>query len=386
MTCETAAVDAPITGHCDPRFTAVSDAFAENFASRGEVGAGVCVIIDGVAVVDVVGGWVDETRTRTWQPDTIVNFYSVGKALIGLLALRAIDAGKVDLDGPVASLWPEFAAHGKERVTVREALCHRAAVPAIGPRLTNDDLAHWDTMASALAATRPWWEPGTRHAYHTNTYGHLIGEITRRATNELPGPALRALAEPLDSDVWYGVPRSEQHRCADIVWAPAQQGSKDGVDYEQFSGDQRMVMQSYFNPPGYASVGIVNTPEWRGFQVPSTNGHGTARGVARVYAALLQPGRLLSSSLLAEATSAQSVGYCPVLDDDVTFGLGFKPTVTRRPFGPNAHSFGHFGSGGAVGFADPDAGVAFAYVMNHVIPRWQSTRNRSLIDAVYDCI
>ena len=102
-----------------------------------------------------------------------------------------------------------------------------------------------------------------------------------------------------------------------------------------------------------------------------------------LYAALLQPGRLLSTDLLAEATSAQSTGYCPILHEDVTFGLGFKPTVPRRPFGPNPGSFGHFGTGGAVGFADPVGGVAFGYVMNHVIPRWQSTRNRSLIDAFY---
>jgi CubicO group peptidase (beta-lactamase class C family) len=130
-------------------------------------------------------------------------------------------------------------------------------------------------------------------------------------------------------------------------------------------------------------MGVVNTREWRRTEVPSTNGHGTAAGVARMYAALLEPGRLLSSGLLTEATTAQSQGYCPILHEDVTFGLGFKPTVPHRPFGPNPRSFGHFGTGGAVGFADPDARVAFGYVMNHVIPRWQSTRNRALIDALY---
>jgi CubicO group peptidase (beta-lactamase class C family) len=130
-------------------------------------------------------------------------------------------------------------------------------------------------------------------------------------------------------------------------------------------------------------MGVANTAAWRSAEVPSTNGHGSARGVARLYAALLEPGRLLSTDLLAEATSAQSVGYCPILHEDVTFGLGFKPTVPRRPFGPNPGSFGHFGTGGAVGFADPVGGVAFGYAMNHVIPRWQSARNRSLIDALY---
>jgi len=108
--------------------------------------------------------------------------------------------------------------------------------------------------------------------------------------------------------------------------------------------------------------------------------------VARIYRALLEPGRLLSPGLLAEATSAQSTGWCPVLGEEVTFGLGFKPTSPRRPFGPNPTAFGHFGTGGAVGFADPEAGVAFGYVMNHVIPRWQSSRNRALVDALYRCV
>jgi CubicO group peptidase (beta-lactamase class C family) len=127
----------------------------------------------------------------------------------------------------------------------------------------------------------------------------------------------------------------------------------------------------------------VNTPAWRSAEVPSTNGHGTASGIARLYGALLEPGRLLSAQLLAEATAPQSEGYCPILGEEVTFGLGFKPTAPRRPFGPNPRSFGHFGTGGAVGFADPDAGIAFGYAMNHVIPRWQSSRNRALIDALY---
>ena len=152
---------------------------------------------------------------------------------------------------------------------------------------------------------------------------------------------------------------------------------------DTLEGDARMEMLSYFNPPGFSSMGVVNTAAWRGAEIPSTNGHGSARGVARLYGALLEPGRVLSPDLLAEATSPQSEGYCPILHEDVTFGLGFKPTVPRRPFGPNPGSFGHFGTGGAVGFADPAGSVAFGYVMNHVIPRWQSTRNRALMDALY---
>ncbi len=374
----------PISGQCHEAFATVRTEFTRNFDERGEVGGAVCVLVGGEVMVDLVGGRTaaeNDPIAQPWQHDTIVNFYSVGKAVVALLALQLIDAGLIGLDDPIASIWPEFAACGKERATVRHALCHRAGVPAIRERLTNENLWDWERMTSALASTEPWWEPGTRHTYHTNTYGHLVGEIVRRVTGEMPGDRLRSIASPLGADLWFGVPEAEQHRCADVIWAPSQ--SLGELDLSSLAGEPLMIASGYFNPPGYSSAGVVNSPQWRAAQVPSTNGHGSASGVARFYSALLEPNRLLSSALLSEATRIQSEGYCPVLGEQAVFGLGFKPTTSRRPFGPNPRSFGHFGTGGALGFADPDSGVAFGYVMNHVIPRWQSTRNRALIDAVF---
>jgi len=335
-------VDVPIGGSCDDAFAGVKEAFIANFSGRGEVGASLAVILDGKVVVDLFGGWVDE---------------------------------------PIAAVWPEFAVGDKAAATLRHALCHQAGVPAIREPLTNDDLWNWERMTAALAATQAWWAPGSRHAYHTNTYGHLVGEIIRRTTGEMPGTRLRHIAAPLDADIWFGVPLFELHRCAEVLFEVGA-GRADVVRSDQTDGAS-MEELSYFNPPGYSSIGVVNSSEWRCAQIPSTNGHGTALGVATVYAALLRSGALLSPELLAEATRSQSDGYCPILGEETTFGLGFKPTSPRRPFGPNAGSFGHFGTGGAVGFADPHAGLAFGYVMNHVIPRWQSSRNRALIDAVY---
>jgi CubicO group peptidase (beta-lactamase class C family) len=341
------------------------------------------VLIDGHIAVDLVGGWTDDLRTRPWQPDSLVNFYSVGKAFVALLALRLVDQGLIGLDDPVVSVWPEFSSGGKDVVTLRQALCHRAGVPAIRQALTNADLWEWDRMTGALAASEPWWEPGTRHTYHTNTYGHLIGEIVRRVGGMSCGDHLRSIAEPLGADVWFGVPTRLHPRCVDVVW----HGSTDiEVDFGALTGDELMTMVSYFNPAGYSSVGVVNTAIWRSTEVPSTNGHGTARGIALLYAALTASPGLLSADLLAEATTPQSTGFCPVLGEEVTFGLGFTPTTARRPLGPNPRSFGHFGTGGAIGFADPQSGVAFGYVMNDVIPRWQSTRNRALIAALYETL
>lgn len=374
-------MDPPITGHCAPGLEAVRRAFAANFAERGEVGAGLCVFVDGEVVVDLAGGWADEARVRPWMPDTLVDVYSAGKALVSTLALRLVDDGRIALDTPIAEVWPEFARGGKQGATLRHVLCHRAGVPAIREPLTDDDLWDWDRMAAAVAATDPWWEPGARHAYHTNTFGHLVGETVRRVSGEMPGARLRAVAAPLGADLWFGVPPEHHDRCADVIWASPV--PVDREPYRGLEGDARMSALAHFNPPGYSSIGVVNTARWRSAQVPSTNGHGSARGLARFYAALLEPGRLLSPDLLALATRAHSTGPCPILGEDVSFGLGFTPTSERRPLGPNPRSFGHFGTGGALGFADPDAGVAFGYVMNHVVPRWQSTRNRSVVDALY---
>ena len=287
----------------------------------------------------------------------------MGKAFLAICALRLVDTGLVTLDDPIARVWPEFAAAGKNGATLRHALCHRAGVPAIRSPLANEDLWRWDRMCAALAATEPWWEPGTRHAYHTNTYGHLIGEVIRRASGE----TVTQTSGCMDPASRCRRPCRRTGGGGGAMCHGALRGRRSGRTRSTstlLEGDQLMEMLSYFNPPGYSSMGVVNTPQWRAAEVPSTNGHGTARGVARVYAALLQPGLLLSTDLMAEAVSPQSEGFCPILHEEVTFGLGFKPTAPRRPFGPNPHSFGHFGTGGAVGFADPDAGVAFGYVMN----------------------
>ncbi len=374
-----------VAGWCASGFEGVRDAFVSNFAERGEVGAGVHVIVDGDVVVDLVGGWADESRSRRWETDTLVDVYSVGKAILSILVLQLVDRGQLDLDQPIADVWPEFGTGGKDQATVAHALSHRAGVPAIRERLTDADLFDWARMTDAIASTDAWYRPGDRLVYHTNTFGHLLGEILRRVTGEMPGDRLRSAIGPISADLWFGVPAGEQHRCAEVIWAPPNPipavTNFDGLD-----GDLLMNVLAHLNPSGYSSIGVVNTPAWRSAQIGSTSGHATASGIARLYAELLTTDGLISPPLLAQATRPQAEGFCPVLADDVAFGFGFQPTTARRPIGPNDRSFGHFGTGGALGFADPDAGLAFGYVMNHVVPRWQSSRNRALIDATYGAL
>jgi CubicO group peptidase (beta-lactamase class C family) len=372
-----------VEGTVDARFQRVRDAFIANF-DDGEIGAACAVIVDGRQVVDLWGGWADEARTRPWEADTLVNAYSVGKPIVALSLLQLVARGAVDLDVTADRYWPELVA-GQQGATVRHALCHRAGVPAIRTPLTNDALWDWSTMAAAVGAVEPWWVPGTQHAYHASTYGHVVGELARRVHGLTPGEWLRAkVAEPFELDFGWGIDTDTQRRCADVVWQSAVDPPTDW-DPASLPDEQAMIMLGYFNPPGYTSVGVVNTPAWRGAQVPSANLHATARAVAGLYAALIA-GQVLDRDVLAEATKAQSEGWCPILEREATFGLGFQPTRPDRPFGPNAGSFGHYGSGGALGFADPSANLAFGYVMNAVKPRWQNSRNRALITAVYDCI
>jgi CubicO group peptidase (beta-lactamase class C family) len=356
-----------VRGGVDPAFELVRAVFAANF-ERGEIGAACAVVIGGRTVVDLWGG--------TFERDTIVNAYSVGKPLVALSVLQLVASGEIDLDAPARRWWPELRANA----TVREVLCHRAGLPAIRRRLADVDLWSWETMTAAIAETEPWWVPGTKHVYHSNTYGFLVGELARRVTGQMPGTWVRTLG----ADLFWGLGADEQARCADIVW----EGGLPPTDWAWMEGlaeEQRMIALGYVNPPGFSSLGVVNTPEWRAAQVPSVNLHASARGIAAVYAALLA-GTLLDPALLADATTTQSEGWCPVLEREVSFGLGFQPTRPDRPFGPNPRAYGHFGTGGALGFADPDADLAFGYVMNAVKPRWQNDRNRALVDAVYACL
>lgn len=379
---EAGVPEAPdVNGTFDPTFAPVRDAFRANFVEHAERGAAVTVMVEGTPVVDIWAG--PATDRSEWHGDTLVDVYSVGKAVAATLVLQLVDQGLIDLDDPVAMHWPEFAAGGKEAATVRHLLCHRVGVPAIREPLTDDDLFDFDTMVAAVARTESWWVPGERHAYHTNTYGHLTGGLLRAVTGQRPGERLATLDIGTDEDLFIGVPDPDLGRCADVVWAGATPPTVDQLDQlDQLDAEQRMTLLGYVNPPGYSSIGVVNDRRWRQAEIPSTNTHGTARGVARFYQALLD-GLLLGESTLAEATRTQSEGWCPVLGQEVTFGLGFQPWTAARPFGRTPGGFGHFGTGGSLGFADPQRRIAFGYVMNHVIPRWQSPRNRALVDAVY---
>lgn len=378
-----------IDGTCDGGFGLVREAFAENFASRGETGGALCVTVGGRVIADLWGGWTTAARSTPWRHDTLVNVFSVGKGLVALLAARLAGDGRIDPDAAVCRYWPEFGAAGKQDVTVRQLISHQAGLPAIRARLPAGAMLDWEFMTGVLAGQEPWWEPGTAHGYHVNTFGFLVGELLRRASGRTVGALLREeVAGPLGADVHIGLAAAEHDRVADFDW-PGQVPSEE--DRPDLDDDKLMEYNAYFNPGGLSGAGVVNTPAWRAAELPSTNGHGTARGVARVYQALAGGGavdgvRVVSAPALAQATVEQVYGPDRILRRPSRFGLGFQLTQDERPLGPNPGAFGHFGAGGSLGFCDPQAGVAFGYVTGEMGPRWQNPRNRALLDAVYDCL
>jgi CubicO group peptidase (beta-lactamase class C family) len=376
-----------LAGTCDARFAAVRDALAGNFEHRGELGAAVAVIVDGRQVVDLWGGWADEARSRPWREDTLVNVFSVGKALAGLCVLMLASREALELDRPVALYWPEFAAGEKDALTVRQLLSHRGGLAAIERKLPDDALYDWDVVCAALAEQRPWWTPGEGHGYHVHTFGFLAGELVRRMAGESIGSFLRKeVSARLHAELSFGLDPGRRTRRAEYVFDPTL-SARAASAAKRTPVDRHLYERAYMNPPGATGIGTVNTGAWQDAELPSANLHADARSIARVYEALLddrQP--LLGRELLAQATAEASAGDDLVLGRPSRFGLGFQLTQPERPLGPNAASFGHFGAGGSLGFADPHAQVAFGYVMNRGGPQWRDPRNSALIDALYACV
>ncbi|HEY2106122.1 MAG TPA: serine hydrolase domain-containing protein [Candidatus Binataceae bacterium] len=382
-----------IEGTCDRGFERVREAFAGNFAERGEVGAAAAVTIEGKPVIDLWGGYADKQRTRPWTRDTIVNVYSATKGVAATCLNRLADQGRVDLDAPVARYWPEFAQAGKERIPVRWLLSHRAGLPAVSKPLASDALLRWDVMTAALAGQEPWWEPGTRHGYHALTFGYLVGEVVRRVDGRSLGAYCREeIAQPLQIDFHIGLDAGDDARCAEVIAPmPPVAGAPHAIPTAA-PDPNSMAAKAMNNPAGAMRLSTVNSRGWRGAEVPAANGHTNARALARFYGALARGGeldgvRVLSPAQIEGCLKVESDGIDAVVGVPMRFGLGYRLTQPAARYGPNPRTFGHTGAGGSLGFADPDAKVGFAYTMNqmgsHILI---DPRVVALLDALYACI
>lgn len=378
-----------IDGTCDPAWDGVRQAFGDNFEWGRELGASLAISVGGRNVVDLWGGWADAARTRPWERDTIACTFSCTKGVVAVLTLLFVERGLLDLDEPVARWWPEFAQAGKEALPLRYLLTHQAGLPAIRRPMPMGSLSDWDAMVEALAAQEPWWEPGSAHGYHGVTYGHLVGEVLRRATGRTPGRLLAdELAGPLGLDLVMGMGAADEARATEMVLGPFE----GGTFFDHWEPDG-LGARSFGNPPDCNDVPYTNSAAFRRAEIPAANGHGNARALDRMYALLARGGeldgvRLLPAALVAEAGRVHAGGHDLVMELPTAFGLGFEHTIPEWRFGPNPDTYGHNGSGGSLGFVDPDTGLSFGYVMNRMT--WGPTRDDArwgpLFDAAYAAV
>ena len=375
-------------GDCEDRFASVREAFERNFKDLGEVGAALCIYFQGRPVVDLWGGHKDAAGTQPWQRETIVCVYSVTKGLTALCVHMLVDRGSLTLDTPVAEYWPEFEQHGKETTTPRHILSHTAGLPAFEKPLSVEEYYDWDLVVSRLAEQRPSWEPGTRLGYQPSTFGHLAGELIRRTSGKSPGEFLRSeVVEPLGGDFHLGTGEEHDHRIAELIAAPAEEQANWGAP-----DPDSLLWKALTNPP-VGDPSVSNTPRWRRAELPGANGHGDARTIARIYAALADGGalgqtRLLDSSSVEQMIEEQVSGKDCVMELEGRIALGYALSGGWFRATPSPRSFGYPGLGGHMAFADPDAKLGFAYVANQMkIPAdFRDPRVARILDALETCL
>ena len=377
-------------GRCDARFERVREAFAREFSAGHELGAGLCVTLEGETVVDLWGGYRDAARALPWERDTLANVYSTTKGIAALALHRLVDEGAVDLDAPVARYWPEFARGGKERLPVRQLLSHEAGLAAVRRPLPPGAIYDWSTMVGALAAQEPWWEPGKAHGYHALTFGWLVGEVIRRVRGKSVGAVVREeIARPLGVEFEIGFGPELDARVAPLVPGPVHAAPDGSPAYDlagAMSADPDGLLARVFGNPPLLDPDAVNSRAWRAAELPAGGAIADARALARIYAALIgevDGVRLISEAAMQRARTVQTAGL-PAPGElgklpgsgAQPYGLGYElPSKVKPMLGPG--SFGHAGAGGRMGFAHPESGAAVAYVCNTMLnnpagpdPRW----------------
>ncbi|MEY3493457.1 MAG: hypothetical protein RL413_875 [Actinomycetota bacterium] len=375
---------AEIHGSCNQRFSALSDILSANIDSGADVGASVAVVHNGEMVVDLWGGWVDTEHSAPWGKDTITNVWSSTKTQMALCALMLADRGQLDLDAPVATYWPEFAANGKEKVLVRHLLSHTSGVSGWEQPITVDDLYDWEKSTAKLAAQAPWWEPGSQSGYHALNQGHLVGEVIRRVTGKKLGEFFRdEVAKPLDLDFHIGLAPSEFGRVSNVIPPPP-------LPIDMSTLDPNSVVVKTFTGPAPGAEASW-TSEWRQADIGAANGHGNARSLAWSQSAISNGGvvkgkKFLSPKTIDNIFRVQADGLDQVLMAPVKFGIGYglpNETVPHLPTDRRACFWG--GWGGSTVVNDLDLNLTVVYVMNNMLEGLVGDfRGSSLVTAAFE--
>ncbi|MGB0114334.1 MAG: serine hydrolase domain-containing protein [Ilumatobacteraceae bacterium] len=372
-------------------FGAVADAFERNFTEHGELGAAFALYVNGEAKADLWGGVADKSTGRPWTDDTLQLVYSTTKGAAAICVARLVEAGALRYEDRVADHWPEFAANGKGNITVAQMMSHQGGLSHTEQQMTGEEILAVTPVVEALAAQAPLWEPGTAHGYHALTYGWLAGELVRRVDGRTIGRYFAdEVAGPLGLDFWIGLPESEEPRVSRLENAPPP------TDPEAFA-----LMMSIMGPgtPGFMALtlggaitgieGGFNSRAVHATEMPAANGITTARSLARMYAATIgdvDGTRLIGDAMVDVVRAEQVNGVDRSLTLPTRFGMGFMlDGEFSMMLGPG--SFGHAGAGGSLGYADPETGVGYGYVMNQMAGGLAGDpRTVALNEAVRSCI
>jgi len=398
-----------LNGTCASGFEPVLDQFIENFRSRGEIGASACITFEGETVLDVWGGLAKPTDLSQWENATVAMAFSCTKGVVAMVANILIDRGLLDPYQPVAEIWPEFACKGKETATVRMMLDHTVGVPALRAQIKPDGYYDWNYMCDLIAAEEAFWIPGSMQGYHATTWGWNVGELIRRVTGRTVGANIQELlSEPMGLDLWCGLPEEIEPRVAPVIrhipddnapLSPMVQAAMDNPD----SPAGLLVFndggwQSGITPGTDGLLSKVDERASHAAEIPGGNAIMNARGLAGAYRPFALGGSYQgkkyvgSDTLVGMEEVSSASNYNMLTQGRGCFTLGFmKGSDNRRQRSGRTDSillgrraFGHPGAGGSMGFADPEAGMSFGYIMNQMGGTMAlNDRGNSLIEAAY---
>lgn len=390
---------APIEGSVTPGFEAVSAAFEENFERHGELGGACCVYYRGEKVVDLWGGIRNKETAAPWERDTMVVIHSATKGLAAMTLAIAHSRGWLDYEERVATYWPQFAQHGKESTTVRQLLAHQAGLFAFDEYVDRNTVTNLDELARVMARATPAWPPGERQAYHGLTLGFYEGELLRRVD-----PRHRTIGQFFHDEIASVLGESTYIRLPeDIPNSRLATLSPPGRIEMLTQFRPLRLMVEGLNPYSNISRALVTNPGTniyldrdriytRNLEVPAGNGVTTARGLAHAYGVFAHDGHELGlrretlDLLAAPAVPPQRGFYDECLKGEVRFSLGFMKPCANLSFG-GPRSFGSPGTGGALGFADPDAAIGYGYVTSRMGLKFSGDpRDIALRDALYGAL
>jgi CubicO group peptidase (beta-lactamase class C family) len=377
-----------IKGYCDDRFLKIKNIFSNQINSGYELGCSVAVEYKGKEVINLYGGYTDETNTNLWKKNTLVNVWSVTKAVTGVCIAKLISENKLDVNNKVSYYWPEYDCNGKSNTKVIDLLTHRAGMFAFEDNYPKCSWNDWEEFTIALEKQKPFREPGLSQGYHAMTFAWLVGEIIRRIDGRMPGDYFKEeIAEPFNLDFHIGLSEDNIHRCADvgykrldnlnpqlgfIKFIPNIFLNKDLKNLKEtfISGDFKKAFKSdRLDKDG------PNSLDWRTAQIPAANGHGTAQSLAKLFG-ILSTGcqrdniKILDNDTLTNSTKIHSsgpdtvlfgtilnFGYCFMLKGNENNKVSFAPVFKKN-------AFGHAGIGGSVAFGDLKNKIGYAFVCN----------------------